>query len=236
MGMAKLVLRSLATTVLTLTLLVASVSIASAFDPRNPQVVFDSASLQAYLNSQGETINVLTDQVDGQVWNTSVSGNSTFTLMIELTTPNTNNNAIGVYNTSMAVSPLFNVFPGAASAGWFATAHFASNKLTVTLFDQNSVIQGQITYNGVDANGFGFYLMNPVGTFYSQDSRNGGGSPHALTYLGTGGNFGDWWECFEDSLSPTGSSDFDDVVLLMQSVVPTPANTSTWGKLKRLYR
>jgi hypothetical protein len=235
MGMAKQVFRSLAAIGLTLTFLVASASIASAFDPRVPQVAFSSASLQAYLNGQGESINVLTDQVDAQVWDTSVSGNSTFTLMIELSANNLQN-AIGIYNTGIAVPPLYNVFPGSASAGWFATAHFGGGNLTVTVFDQNSVIQGQITYAGVSPNGFGFYLVGVAGTKYSQDSRNPGGAPRVLTFLGTGANFGDWWECFEDSNDATASADFDDAVLLMQSVVPTPTNQSTWGKVKSLYR
>lgn len=235
MGMARPVYRSLAATGLTLFLLVASVSIASAFNLRAPQVAFNDTSLTAYLNSKGQTITCLTDQVDGQVWDTSVSGNASFTLMIELTA-NAASNAIGVYNTNMVVSPLFNVFPGTASAGWFASAHFAGGNLTVTLFDQNSVIQGQIMWAGVNANAFGFYLVGPGGTFYSQDARNPGGKPRALTYLGTGSTFGDWWECFEDSNGATATSDFDDSVLLLQSIVPTPNNTSTWGTLKKLYR
>lgn len=236
MGMASTVFRSLAATGLTLFLLVASASIASAFGPRVPQVVFNSAGLQGYLNSQGESINVDNDQIDGQVWDSSVSGNATFTLMIELTTPNSANNAIGIYNTTVPVPPLFNVFPGSASAGWFASAHFGGGNLTVTLFDQNAVIQGQITYPGVNANAFGFYLVGPGGTFYSEDYRNAGGSPKILTYLGTGNNFGEWWECFEDSSNPTVDADFDDAILLMESIVPTPTNASTWGKLKSLYR
>ncbi len=35
----------------------------------------------------------------------------------------------------------------------------------------------------------------------------------------------------------TGSdSDFDDAVLLLQSIAPTPAKGTSWGKLKSLYR
>jgi hypothetical protein len=235
MGMARNVFHGLATTGLTASLLVASVSIASAFNLRAPQVAFNDTTLQAYLNSQGESINTLTDQVDGQVWNTSVSGNATFTLMIELTA-NAANNAIGVYNTGVPAPALRNIFPGGASAGWFATAHFGGGNLTVTVFDQNSVIQGQITYAGVNANAFGFYLVGPGGTFYSEDAKNPGGKPRILTFLGTGPNFGDWWECFEDSNGATATSDFDDAVLLLQSVVPTPTSASTWGKVKSLYR
>lgn len=237
MGMARVLFRSSTALGLAVAFLVASATIASAFNPRVPQVAFSSATLQGYLNSQGESINVLTDQMDAQVWTTSVSGNATFTLMIELTAAaSAANNAIGIYNTGVPVPPLFNIFPGAATAGWFATAHFAGGQMTVTVFDQNSVIQGQITYNGVNANGFGFYLVGLGGTFYSEDARNAGGAPRILTFLGTGVNFGDWWQCFEDSTTPTASADFDDAVLLVQSVTPTPTLTSTWGKVKRLYR
>ena len=218
------------------TLLAVTVSVASAFGPRVPQIAFNSASLQAYLNVNDGGINVLTDQVNGQVWTASISGNATFTLMIELTAT-ANVNSIGIYNTSgPPVPPLFQVFPGAATAGWFATAHFGGGNLVVTLFDNNSIIQGQTFYAGVNANAFGFYISGPGGTFYSQDARNPGGAAQILTYLGTGQNFGDWWQCFEDTQYAQGDQDFDDAVLLLQSVVPTATDGSSWGKIKTLYR
>jgi hypothetical protein len=209
---------------------------AAAFNLRVPQVAVAGGSLQGYLNGVGEAINVNTDQLDAQTWNTSVSGNSTFTLMVEFA-GNAGSNGIGVYNAADAVPALFQVFPGAATAGWFATCHFAGGNLVVTLFDNNSIIQGQVTYGGVSQSNFGFYLQGPGGTFYSQDSRNAGGVAQILTYAGTGQNFGDWWECFED-LSPAGGSDrdFDDAVLLLQSVGPTPTANRSWGAIKTLYK
>jgi hypothetical protein len=215
---------------------VTSVSTAGAFGPRIPQIVFNSASLQAYLTTNDGGINANTDQVDGQVWKSSVSGNATFTLMIELA-GNAPQNAIGVYNTADPPNPpLFLVFPGAATAGWFATCHFGpGGALTVLLYDQNAVQQGNTNYAGVNRNSFGFYLQGPGGTFYSQDGRNGGNA-QILTYLGTDANFGDWWECFEDMPWGVGDNDFDDSVLLLQSVVPTPAHATSWGRLKALYR
>lgn len=213
--------------------------VAHAFTLRSPQVGFDSASLQNYLNLVNPgppAINVTTDQLDAQVWTSSISGNSTFTLMIELA-GNAPLNNIGIYNTNdpSATPALFQLFPGAATAGWYVTAHFASGNLSVALFDNNGVFQGSTFYPGVDANGFGFYLQGPGGTFYSQDSRNGG-NPQALTYAGSGVNFGEWWECFEDLPYTSSGADFDDAVLLLQSVVPTPANTKTWGSVKSTYR
>jgi hypothetical protein len=215
-----------------------TVSAAFAFGPRIPQVFVADPSLQNYLNANDGGINVHADQVDAQVWKSSVSGNATFTLMIELAgfAPN---NDIGIYNSLDPPNPpKFLVFPGAAQAGWFATCHFGpGGALAVLLYDQNAVFQGQNNYAGVNRNSFGFYLDGPGGTFYSQDARNAGGNAQMLTYLGTDANFGDWWECFEDLSVASGSdSDFDDAILLLQSIAPTPTHGTSWGKLKSLYR
>lgn len=224
------------TTAIIAVALVASASIASAFSLRSPQIVYNNGSVQGYLNANDGGINTATDQVNGQVWTTSVSGNATFTLMIELA-GNAASNDIGVYNAGAAVPPLYLVFPGAASAGWFATCHFTSGgSLTVNLFDNNSVLIGQNTFSGVTRNNFGFYLSGPGGLFYSQDARNGGGLPQMLTYAGTGDNYGDYWEVMEDLPNQASDTDFDDAILLIQSVNPTPANTRTWGSIKSLYK
>ena len=217
-------------------LLVASASTAAAqFNLRAPQVPFNGAALQGYLNGIGESINVSTDQVDAQMWTTGASGNSTFTLMIEVT-GNAGANSIGVYNTNGGpVPPQFQIFPPATAPGWHALAHFSAGNLTVSLFDQNATFMGQTFYPGVNASSFGFYLSGPGGTFYTEDSRNGGAA-QMLTYMGTGVNFGEWWECFEDSPYAGGDQDFDDAVLLMQSVVPTDIDPRSWGRVKRLYR
>lgn len=235
MRLAMSFVRGTAVVVAGVAVLVASVSPAAAFGPRVPQIVFNYAPLQGYLNVNDGGINVATDQVDGQVWTASISGNATFTLMIELS-GNAAGNNIGVYNTGgPPVPPLYLIFPGAATAGWFATAHFGGGNLIVTLFDNNSIIQGQAFYAGVTANAFGFYIQGPGGTFYSQDSRNPGGNAQILTYLGTGQNFGDWWECFEDVPYAPAASTFNKAILLLQSVVPTPTSTTSWGRLKSLY-
>lgn len=206
------------------------------YSPRVPQVVFNYGSLQGYLNGLGESINVATDQVNAQVWQTGVSGNTEFTLMIELA-GNAASNDIGIYNTSAAVPTLYVVFPGAAQAGWFASVTFRNSpsRAIVTLFDFDANIQGQTTHFGVDRTAFGFYLQGPGGTFYSQDARNGGAA-QILTYAGTGQNDGEWWQCFEDLPLQSSDADYDDAVLLLQSVVPTPASATSWGRLKDLYR
>ncbi len=211
---------------------------ASAWSLRSPQVVIpptspDGTTLQQYLNSLGETINVQTDQLDAQVWDGSGVGTSTFTLQIELSGFATQN-AIGIYNSDAGASPaLFQLFPAAAAAGWAVTAHFGGGNLSVALFDNNGAFQGSTSYTGVHANSFGFYLQGPGGTFFSQDYRNPGGMAQVLTYAGTGSNAGDWFECFEDgAMAASSDGDFQDAVLLLQAVVPTPTTRKSWGSVK----
>jgi len=219
--------------------LVVSASAASAFSLRSPQIVFNYAPLQGYFTSVGEGINVATDQLDAQVWQSSVSGNTTFTLMFELT-GNIYSNAIGVYNADPTnPSPtLYQVFPGAASAGWFATCHFTSTgTLLVYLYDDTGTFQGLTSYSGVDRTKFGFYIQSPLGLWYSQDWRNtAAGNAQILTYAGTGQNYGDWWECFESYKKTLVVPTYTGAVVLLQSVAPTPTANKTWGQLKATYR
>ena len=227
---------------LSLSLAVAAVAIVASGASaalRVPQVPVAGGSLQGYLNGQGESINVNTDQQNIQTWTTTVSGNSTFTLMIELA-GNAPSNTIGIYNAGAVAPALYPMLPGAAGAAWFATASFrnAPVRVVVNLFDQDGVPQGSNTYLGADRSYFGVYLQGPGGTFYSQDARNAGAAAQVLTYAGTGINVGQWWMCMEDLPNTGNNGDFDDAVLFVESVNPgvTAASTTTWGSLKTRFR
>ncbi|HEY6193823.1 MAG TPA: hypothetical protein VI504_02185 [Candidatus Eisenbacteria bacterium] len=204
---------------------------------RSPQVPVAGGTLQGYLNSVGESINVLTDQQAIFEWASTVSSNSTFTIQVELS-GNAGANTIGLYNASAVAPPLYLVFPGVATNGWFAVASFRTSptRVVVNLFDNNANLVGNVTYLGADRNDFGFYLQGPGGLFFTQDPRNPGGDPQALTYAGTGQNSGSWWLCWEDAPFVPGQSDFDDAVLFLESVNPTPVNHASWGSLKARFR
>jgi hypothetical protein len=218
-----------------------STTSAGAYTFRSPQVPlqtgWDGISLQSYLGSVGEGLNTLTEQLDLQTWQVGSSGTATFNLRMEIAGYAGSNN-IGIYNAGEASPVKFLVFPGAAAAGWFATCSFGvGGNLSVSLYDNSSSFQGSTNYTGVDRNNFGFYLEGPAGTFYSQDVRNAGGKPQVLTYAGTGPYAGRWWECFEDLPYASSDVDFQDSILLLQSVGPvTPTLGSSWGSLKALYR
>jgi hypothetical protein len=217
--------------------LVACVAPADAFSLRSPQVSFSNGVLDGYFVGKGQAITTLGDQLDAQTWTATLSGNSTFTIMLERSVVD-NMNSIGIYNTNdpNLVPALFQVFPGAATPGWYALAHFQAGNLMVSLYNNMGAFQGQTTYLGVDPNFFGFYLQRQGVLFFSQDGRNPGGKPQMLTYAGTGNNWGTWWECFEDFPYNSQFSNFAGAVLSLESVLPVPADMTTWGRLKSLYR
>ena len=217
-------------------------STASAFALRAPQIAFNVAPLQGYLNSVDPGINVATQQLDAQLWATSVTGNAEFTLML-VSPPNVLGQgaqtlgavgaALGVYNASAAIPALYQVFPPFAVPGWYAVVNFSGGNLVVTLFNQNSLFQGQTVYPGVNPNNFGFYLQGPGGVLFSQDVRNANGA-QMLTF-DSPSYPGNYWLCFE-SLLRTPASTFTGFVFNVQSLRASPASNSTWGRVKGLYR
>lgn len=204
---------------------------------RSPQVAVLGGSLQAYLTSVGESINVNTDQDATQTWAHTSSQTTSFTLQLEAT-PNANANNFGMYDGSAVVPALDLLIAGAIIPQGFSTGTFLpGNQLKVNRFDDNAVPLGSQTFLGVNPNNFGFYLQTPNGTFYTQDARNPGGKAQALAFQGTGVNAGTWWLCWDDQSVAAGSDqDYDDCVILMESVNPTPVSSTSWGQLKARFR
>lgn len=207
---------------------------------RVPQIPFASAALQTRLGNLGESINVLTQQQDGMVWSSSVSGNSVLTIQFDLAS-NIGDAEMGIAKldaTGTSVTGLATVFPSVADNGWFAVASFrAGGVLIVNLFNQSAVLVGTMNYTGVNSALFAYYLTTAGNTFYSHDGFNGDGKAHALVYAGTGQNAGCWWQCWEDAPIPNyGGADFDDALVFIESQNPTPVSRTTWGKVKARFR
>lgn len=231
--------RAATTLIVLMVALVASASLigSAAAALRAPQVPILGGSLQAYLNSVPQTINVLTDQDATQSWTNTSSGTSTFTVMFE-STPNANVNQFGLYNATPVIPPLFFLLSGSVGPQGFSTATFKpGNILVVNRFDALANFLSTTTFGGVDPTNFGFYLSGPNGTFFTQDARNPGGKVQAVSFQGTGAATGTWWLCFDDQSIAAGSDqDYDDMVVMMESVNPTPVNRTTWGQLKARFR
>ena len=200
---------------------------------RSPQIPVLGGSLQSYLNSVGESINVNTAQVAIGIWAHTTSATTAFTLQLE-SSPNAAANNFGIYNGSDAAPALNLLIPAVITPQGFTTGTFQpGNKLVVNRFDALANLVTFQTFLNVDPTGFGFWLSGPNGTFYTQDFRNPGGKAQAVSFQGTGANAGTWWLCFEENSLAAGSDqDFDDCVILMESVNPTPVSTTTWGQLK----
>jgi hypothetical protein len=205
--------------------------------PRVPQVAVLGGSLQAYLNSVGEAINVNTDQDATQAWAKTSSSTQSHTIQFQGSL-NAAAHILGMYNSTAAVPPLYVLMSGAVGPLGFSTATFnAVGNLIINRFDANANFLSTTTYAGADPNGFGFYLSGPNGTYFTQDFRNPGGLAQALAYKGTGANAGTWWLCWEESNRAAGADDdFDDEVVLMESVNPTPVSRTNWGQLKARFR
>jgi hypothetical protein len=228
--------RSATSLIVSLVALVASATFASAA-LRVPQVPVIGGGLQAYLTSVGQTINVLTDQDATQVWSHTVSGTTTYTIEFQ-SSPNASIQQFGLYNASAVIPPLFFLMSGSVGALGFSTATFKpGNIVVVNRFDSLGNFLSTTTFGGVDPNNFGFYLSVPAGTVFTQDSRNPGGLARAITFQGTGVDAGTWWLAWDEpQAGGPGDQDFDDLVVLMESVNPTPVSRTTWGQLKTRFR
>jgi hypothetical protein len=228
--------RSATTLLLSLVVLSAFANLASAA-LRVPQVPVVGGGLQAYLTSVGQTINVNTDQDATQTWTHTVSGTTTFTIEFQ-SSPNAAIQQFGLYNASPVIPPLFFLMSGSVGPLGFSTATFKpGNILVVNRFDALANFLSTTTFGGVDPTNIGFYLSTPAGTVFTQDARNPGGAARALAFQGTGTDTGTWWLAW-DELSAAGppDQDFDDLVVLMESVNPTPVSRTSWGQLKARFR
>jgi hypothetical protein len=221
-------LKRLVSTALLLTLM-AAIAHAAA---RVPQVPVSGTALATFFASQGQTIDVNTQQLDVQIMDLSALPR----FEVRIFGPGVTGTSFGAYNASAGSPPLYLIAPGAAANGWYAVADFRTSptRLVVSLFDQNSAFQGSTTYLGVEPSALGFYDQGPIGTFYTQDSRNPGGEAKILAYNATGSPGWTWFAC-ETGAGPGG--DYADFIALVNlSLAPVPVSRTDWGTLKRRFR
>src|ERR1043166_9304966 len=204
--------------------------------PRAQQVPASGTALANFFASQGQVINVGTDQLDLQ--SLSVPAGTSFE--VRTFGPQATSTSVGTYNSNGAKKThpaLYTVLSGATAPGWYAAASFRSgpSRMLVNLFDALNVLQGTTTYTGANAAAFGIYDTGPGGTFYLDDTRNPGGAAKILAYSGTGARAGwTWFAC--ESSSGSGGDFADFVVLVNLGSTSTPVTHTAWGQLKAMFR
>jgi hypothetical protein len=213
--------------------LAATVSLAA---PRVPQVPVSGSALSTFFASQGQTIDVDTQQLDLQ----TLSVPPTAGFEVRVFGPELATTTLGAYGTALASPPLYTIAPAAASTGWYEVAAFrtAPTRLVVSLFDAGDAFQGNTTYlaGPPDPSAFGFYDQAAGGaTFYTQDVRNPSGEAKILAYNGTGARTGWTWFACETGAGPGG--DYADFIALVNlSLAPVPVSHTDWGTLKQRFR
>jgi len=204
--------------------------------PRTPQVPVSGTALAEFFASQGQVINVSTDQLDLQ--SLSVPAGTSFE--VRTFGPQATATSVGTYNSNGAKKTppvLYTVLAGATAPGWYAAASFRSgpSRLLVNIFDALNTLQATNTYQGANAASFAFYDSGPGGTFYLEDARNPGGAAQILAFSGTGSRAGwTWFAC--ESSSGSGGDFADFVVAVNLNAATVPVTHTAWGQLKASFR
>lgn len=210
-----------------------STSPVSAFPLRAPQVVFNPANLQGYMNLVDPGIDVSSYQLDAPTWSGAALDGNDFTLV--LYGPPSAGDAVGIYNLAGGSPTFHEVLPASAVPGWYAAVHFGQGNLIVSRFDENSLFVGQTLYQGVDKDAFGFYAQGACGSWFSQDDLNQPPAPQALVYR-SNSDPKYYWMCFEACAYAPTRSTFVGEILSIEPPWILPASHDSWGHVKGMYR
>lgn len=202
------------------------------------------------LVKSGPGLNIYNGQaVPSSFWSIGATGSSENKIVLEIA-GNAGSNTFGIFDPANS-SNVLQLFSGTASAGWFTTlTNLGGGNYSATLFNASAVPVSTTTANFGTDNVFGYYLSGPGGTFFSAPSMNeaGGstypnGTPHMVAYEGdntttlkTGNTSGlflsnEYLLAWEDTLFGSSDLDYNDFVVLVESVhpVPEPAALGMFG-------
>ena len=190
------------------------------------QEVLDSITVSPNLgvSSVDVTTDYLADTTDSY-WNVTATGGAVSTMIIEVA-GNSGVNTFGIYDYA-DTSNRVELFGGAATTGTSSLLRmFADGTVEVNFGGAPGGLFSSTT--------FGFYLSAPDGVFYSDTTNNSDGTDHMLAYQGTntdtvqiGGLAPGLWTNNEyilawEDLFGGGDMDYQDMVLMVESVKPVP--------------
>jgi hypothetical protein len=218
-----------------------SVPLTSLATPVNVSGANGEATLQEILDDlvvAGGAPNVQTDQyASDEIWEHANSGNASATMIIELAGFR-NRNILGIYDTANPDNYV-TLFDGADGSGARAgiSRTYNGTNYTYTIGDLDTyALMGQMV---TDSPTFGFFLLTPQNNmFYSEASRNADGADHMVAYQGQGQtvnlptvgqlpwNGNGFILAWEDLMASSWDFDYNDMVLMVESVtgVPEPAS------------
>lgn len=187
------------------------------------------ASLQSLLAGEGYSIDVNADQVLlDHYWHVSegTKSGSWSTLLFEIA-GNKNVNTFGIFDNS---GHSLQLFSGASDPeDKVAISWSSTGLLSAQLWDYNNLGDLQsissLAFNIDFDQVFGYYLGTPDGPFYSDPDMNADDADQMVSYRGTGVNglsVGHYVIAWEDLAYGGSDKDFNDMVLLVESVQPIP--------------
>lgn len=200
----------------------------------------------------GPTYNPYTQQhVPSAYWQIGATGASENKIVLELA-GNANTNTFGIYDPTNPNNYL-QLFSGPASAGWTTTLiNLGGGNYSAIYANASGIPVGFNTAHFGVTNLFGYYLgaNSDTPTFYSDAKLNqdpgssyAHGTPHMVAYEGnnkttikTGNTSGpflsnEWLLAWEDTSFANSDLDYQDFVVLVESVrpVPEPAALGMFG-------
>ncbi|GAA3553651.1 DUF4114 domain-containing protein [Marinobacter xestospongiae] len=179
------------------------------------------------------SIDVNADQLDDGLdsyWSITGSGGSVSTFVVEVA-GNSGSNTFGVYDRSNPTT-FVELFSGSDGPN----NGFGSQVTLSFLADGSVGINGSDTGIDFSSNQFGYYLGSASGpTFFSDSDLNANGSDQMVALQGNDvdtinipGYFAGTWTDnefilgWEDVLYADGDQDFNDLVVMVESVLPVP--------------
>ena len=190
------------------------------------QGMLDAVTVNPVGNS---SIDVLGDAIPDEYdsyWSVSASGSSIATLVIELAAVQRSGNTFGIYEMGTPANRI-QLFDG---------SEFYGTK-TVTILEDFTVLVNYVPAGNFSSNGFGYYLDTAAGPiWYSDTGHNADSWDHMQAYQGNDSDviklgmfaagifeLNEYILAFEDqSLNPNNLPNFDDFVVLVESVTPVP--------------
>jgi hypothetical protein len=221
--------------------LVASGAVTASADALNTRPVAVGAALptlQQALNSINvdgtSSIDVATGQSRAAVFQSMGSGGSLATMVVEVSGA-ASSNVFGIYKYGDPTKSL-DIFRGVDAAGGL---FMGAQRTIAFLADGSAVVFGPGYMGPLLAdfgNVFGFYLKVGSTTYYTEDSLNGGAA-QALMFAGegdtvaipgfpSGSDANHWYVAFDDQPYAGSDRDFNDMVVMVESITPVPEPAS----------